>query len=84
VVNDPDNDNEAQGRAALHPVPPFALAWPQGHIFAAGCDKRVCVYNNTGKTVKTFDYGKDQEEHDFMTAVCSPSGQVSFCFTHTL
>ncbi|XP_066261495.1 intraflagellar transport protein 172 homolog [Euwallacea similis] len=76
VVNDPDNDSEAQGRAALHSVPPFALTWPQGHIFAAGCDKRVCVYNNTGKTVKTFDYSKNSDEYDFLTAISSPSGQA--------
>lgn len=57
-------------------MPPFALAWPQGHIFAAGCDKRVCIINNIGKTVKTFDYSKDHEEHDFVSAISSPSGQV--------
>lgn len=77
VANDPDSDGQAQGRAALHSVPPFALAWPQGHIFAAGCDKRVCVYNDAGKTAKTFDYSKDNEEYDFTVAISSPSGQVS-------
>ncbi|CAG9768133.1 unnamed protein product [Ceutorhynchus assimilis] len=76
VASDPDSDGEAQGRAALHSVPPFALAWPQGHIFAAGCDKRVCVYNNAGKTVKTFDYSKNNEEHDFVVAISSPSGHA--------
>ncbi|KAF7269422.1 hypothetical protein GWI33_017527 [Rhynchophorus ferrugineus] len=76
VVHDSGGEDETQGRAALHPVPPFALAWPQGHIFAGGCDKRICVYNNTGKTVKTFDYSKDNEEHDFVGAICSPSGQA--------
>ncbi|KAL1502378.1 hypothetical protein ABEB36_007525 [Hypothenemus hampei] len=76
ITNNSDNDGEEQGRAALHSVPPFALAWPHGHIFAAGCDKRICVYNNTGKTVKTFDYSKDNEEHDFNKAISSPSGQA--------
>ncbi|KAJ8965104.1 hypothetical protein NQ317_005365, partial [Molorchus minor] len=33
-------EDEAQGRIALHSVPPTALAWPQGHIFVAGCDKK--------------------------------------------
>ncbi|XP_060519882.1 intraflagellar transport protein 172 homolog [Cylas formicarius] len=75
VTIDHNEENDTQGRAALHPVPPFALAWPQGHIFAAGCDKRVCVYNNTGKTSKVFDYSKDNDEHEFMIGVCSPSGQ---------
>ncbi|XP_019769911.2 intraflagellar transport protein 172 homolog [Dendroctonus ponderosae] len=76
VANDPDSEGEAQGRAALHSVPPFALAWPQGHIFAAGCDKRVCIINNIGKTVKTFDYSRDNDEHDFVSAISSPSGQA--------
>lgn len=76
VATDPDSDEEAQGRSALHSVPPFALAWPQGHIFAAGCDKRVSIYNRVGKTIKTFDYSKDDEEFDFVSAIASPSGQV--------
>ncbi|XP_050306348.1 intraflagellar transport protein 172 homolog [Anthonomus grandis grandis] len=76
VTHDPDNEGEAQGRAALHSVPPFALAWAHGYIFAAGCDKRVCVYSNTGKTVKTFDYSRDNEESDFGCAISSPSGQA--------
>lgn len=76
ITND-HNEDEAQGRIALHPVPPYALTWPQGHIFVAGCDKRVSVYNNHGKLVKNFDYSKDLKEHDFTLATCSPSGQVS-------
>lgn len=61
----------------MHSVPPYALAWPQGHIFVAGCDKRISVYNNQGKLVKTFDYSRDADEYDFTAAVSSPSGQVS-------
>ncbi|KAJ8934987.1 hypothetical protein NQ314_013074 [Rhamnusium bicolor] len=64
------NEDEAQGRVALHSVPPFALAWPQGHLFVAGCDKRVSVYNNQGKLVKNFDYSKDVRESDFTVAAC--------------
>ncbi|XP_056632969.1 intraflagellar transport protein 172 homolog [Diorhabda sublineata] len=69
-------EDEAQGRVALHSVPPYGLAWPQGHIFMAGCDKRVSIINNHGKSVKTFDYTKDTSEHDFNVACCSPSGQA--------
>lgn len=76
VAND-YNEDEAQGRVILYSVPPCALAWAQGHIFVAGCDKRVSVFNNNGKLVKNFDYGKDASEHEFTTATCSPSGQVS-------
>lgn len=79
ITND-HNEDEAQGRVALHSVPPYALAWPQGHIFVAGCDKRVSIYNNHGKSVKTFDYIKDMNEHDFTVAACSPSGQVKLNF----
>lgn len=79
LTND-SNEDEAQGRIALHPVPPYALAWPQGHIIIAGCDKRVCVYNNHGKHLKTFDHSKDLNENDFTVATCSPSGQVGRVF----
>ncbi|CAH1372030.1 unnamed protein product [Tenebrio molitor] len=75
VAND-YNEDEAQGRVILYSVPPCALAWAQGHIFVAGCDKRVSVFNNNGKLVKNFDYGKDASEHEFTTATCSPSGQA--------
>lgn len=79
VTNDYGED-EAQGRVILYSVPPTALAWGQGHIFVAGCDRRVSVYNNSGKLVKSFDYTKNLEENEFTTATCSPSGQVFICF----
>ncbi|CAG9856074.1 unnamed protein product [Phyllotreta striolata] len=69
-------EDEAQGRIVLHSVPPYALAWPQGHIFVGGCDKRVSVFNNHGKLIKNFDYSKDTTEYDFTLATCSPSGQA--------
>lgn len=77
VVHDRDNA-ESQGKVAVHPVPPCALSWPQGHILAAGCDKRVAVYNLQGKNVKSFDYSREVNEHEFTIAVTSPSGQVRF------
>ncbi|KAK9871476.1 hypothetical protein WA026_012850 [Henosepilachna vigintioctopunctata] len=69
------NSEDAQGRVVLYSVPPTALAWAQGYIFAAGCDMKVSIYNNNGKLVKTFDYMKEYE-HEFTQAVCSPSGQA--------
>lgn len=36
---------EASGRLLQHPVPPFALAWPQGGVAAAGCDRKVTFYD---------------------------------------
>ncbi|KAL3276031.1 hypothetical protein HHI36_020760 [Cryptolaemus montrouzieri] len=69
------NGDEAQGRVVLYSVPPTALAWGHGYIFAAGCDMKVSIYNNNGKLIKVFDYTK-HFEHEFTQAVCSPSGQA--------
>lgn len=75
-MNDEGNDVEPQGRVLSHPVPPYALAWPQGQILAAGCDKRVTMYNAQGKIIKQYDYTRDDNDKDFTIACCSPSGQV--------
>lgn len=56
-------------------MPAYALAWAQGHILAAGCDKKVTFYNSSGKVTKTFDYTRDNEEKELTVACCSPSGQ---------
>lgn len=40
-----DDVNEPSSRVAQHPVPPFALAWPQGGFCAAGCDQRIVFYD---------------------------------------
>lgn len=57
-------------------MPPSALAWLQGHILAAGCDKRVVLYNSHGKILRTFDYSREIDEYEFTIAAASPSGQV--------
>lgn len=75
VTTDKDS-GESQGKIVTHPVPPSALAWLQGHILAAGCDKRVLAYNSQGKVIKTFDYSRDNGEFEFTVAAASPSGQV--------
>ncbi|KAF5301762.1 hypothetical protein FQR65_LT08745 [Abscondita terminalis] len=75
-VNNEHNERESSGRVVTHTVPPCALVWTQGQIIAAGCDKRVVVYNGQGKTIKQFDYSKDSSEHEFTKAACSPSGQA--------
>ncbi|XP_072763581.1 intraflagellar transport protein 172 homolog isoform X3 [Anoplolepis gracilipes] len=66
---------EPSGRVCVHGVPAYALAWPQSHILAAGCDKRLTVYDSYGKPVKTFDYSRDPQEREITVACCSPSGQ---------
>lgn len=80
-ISNEHSEREASGRVLTHSVPPCALAWTQGQIFAGGCDKRIVVYNVQGKVVKQFDYAKDVSEHEFTSAACSPSGQVNIYFS---
>ncbi|XP_076397740.1 intraflagellar transport protein Oseg2 isoform X2 [Megachile rotundata] len=69
-----DGSHEPSGRICTHTVPAYALAWPQSHILAAGCDKRVTFYDSRGKLVKNFDYSRENEK-EIAVACCSPSGQ---------
>lgn len=59
----------------MHPSPPYALAFSQSAIVAAGCDKRIIAYGRDGRSFQHFDYSREDNEHEFTTAVCSPSGQ---------
>ena len=59
----------------MHPCPPYALAWANNALVAAGCDKRVFVYDRTGRSMQQFDYTREEDEHEFTVAKCSPSGQ---------
>lgn len=70
-----DGHTEPSGRILTHGVPAYALAWPQGHICAGGCDKRFVFYDSHGKIVKSFDYSKDNNDKEITIACCSPSGQ---------
>ena len=58
-----------------HACPPYALAWASNSIVAAGCDKRIVAYSKEGRVVQQFDYSRDDSEHEFTGAICSPSGQ---------
>ena len=42
---------------------------------AAGCDKRIYAYNKEGRIIQQFDYSRDDDEHEFTSAVANPSGQ---------
>ena len=64
-----------QGKICVHPCPPYALAWATNSIMAAGCDKRVFAYSRDGRIMQQFDYMRDDDEHEFTVAACSPSGQ---------
>ncbi|KAJ9575458.1 hypothetical protein L9F63_007663, partial [Diploptera punctata] len=71
-----DSTMEQQGKVVVHSVPPYGLAWPMGHVLAAGCDKRIVLYNRDGRVAKQFDYSRDDKEKEFTVACCSPSGQA--------
>jgi len=62
----------------VHPCAPYALAWANNSIIAAGCDKRVIAYaRQDGRSIQCqFDYSRDEDEREFSAAVCSPSGQT--------
>ncbi|XP_019698256.2 intraflagellar transport protein 172 homolog [Harpegnathos saltator] len=70
-----DGGAEPSGRVCVHGVPAYALAWPQSHILAGGCDKRLTLYDPYGKPVKNFDFSRDPQEREITVACCSPSGQ---------
>ncbi|CAH8629630.1 unnamed protein product [Schistosoma margrebowiei] len=73
---DDDGSGDAQGKLTTHPTAPYALAWAGSTILAAGCDKRIYVYNREGKLVQQLDYSKDESEKEFTIASCNPSGHV--------
>uniref|UniRef100_A0A8C3Y295 Intraflagellar transport protein 172 homolog n=1 Tax=Catharus ustulatus TaxID=91951 RepID=A0A8C3Y295_CATUS len=72
---DDEGSGESQGKLAVHPCPPYALAWASNSIVAAGCDKKIVAYGKEGSVIQTFDYSRDSSEKEFTTAATSPSGQ---------
>lgn len=72
---DDEGSGDAQGKICTHPSPPYALAFSQNAIVAAGCDKRIIAYGRDGRSFQQFDYSREDDEHEFTVAVCSPSGQ---------
>ncbi|XP_019854623.1 PREDICTED: intraflagellar transport protein 172 homolog isoform X2 [Amphimedon queenslandica] len=72
-----DNDSElSKGPVCKHSCSPYALSWSLTSIVAAGCDRRVMVYNHSGKPIQQFDYSKEEDEKEFMCSATSPSGQT--------
>lgn len=70
-----EEPGEPSGKLLNHTCGPFALAWLQGGIVAAGCDKKIHFYDYLGRVARVFDYSRDDNEREFMTAACSPNGQ---------
>lgn len=75
LEEDPDR-KEPMGKVCTHPTPPYALAWATNSFIAGGCDKRIFAYDKTGRIMQQFDYTRE-DEHEFTTAICSPSGQTA-------
>ncbi|XP_018787824.1 PREDICTED: intraflagellar transport protein 172 homolog [Bactrocera latifrons] len=69
-----EDANESSGRLVQHPVPPFALAWPQGGFCAGGCDQKIIFYDTVGRPVRSFDYSRNDRE--ITVAAASPNGQA--------
>ena len=57
-----------------HCCPPYALAYTSHGLIAAGCDKRIIAYGRDGRNFQHFDYSREEDENEFTTAICSPSG----------
>lgn len=72
IVEEP---GEPSGKLFQHTTAPYALAWMQTGILAAGCDKKIHFYDYQGRLARVFDYSRDDNEREFMTATCSPNGQ---------
>ncbi|CAH8607286.1 unnamed protein product [Heterobilharzia americana] len=73
---DDEGSGDTQGKFTVHPTAPYALAWAGSTVLAAGCDKRIYVYNREGKVVQQFDYSRDDTEKEFVVASCNPSGHA--------
>ena len=63
-----------QGKFADHPVPPTCLVWGE-HVAVAGVDRTVTFYDQNGRVVQSFDYSREENQKEFTTGECSPSGQ---------
>ncbi|XP_053107178.1 intraflagellar transport protein 172 homolog isoform X2 [Hemicordylus capensis] len=72
---DDEGSGESQGKLAMHPCPPYAMAWASNSIVAAGCDKKIVAYGKEGHVIQTFDYSRDSLEKEFTVAAASPGGQ---------
>lgn len=69
-----DEPGESSGKLVQHTCAPFSLAWLHGAIVAAGCDKKIHFYDQ-GRLMRAYDYSRDDNEREFMTATASSNGQ---------
>ena len=66
---------EASGRIINLNSPAYCLGWTKKNIVLACSDKRIILYDVSGKLIKIFDYSKAFDEKEFTALCCSPSGQ---------
>eukprot|EP00049_Salpingoeca_infusionum_P011387 m.198132 g.198132 ORF g.198132 m.198132 type:complete len:1733 (+) comp14914_c0_seq4:203-5401(+) len=64
-----------QSLLCQHPCPAYALTWAES-IAAAGSDKRMVFYNDSGRVVQQFDHSKEENETEAAVAIKSPSAQA--------
>ncbi|XP_031636976.1 intraflagellar transport protein 172 homolog isoform X2 [Contarinia nasturtii] len=67
---------QLSGRIIQHQTTPVALAWANGYIIAAGCDRRIIFYDSQGRQSRLFDYSREEFEKEFTIASGSPNGQA--------
>ncbi|KAG1667872.1 Intraflagellar transport protein 172 [Nymphon striatum] len=72
---DSDGFGPRQGKLFTHSCAPYGLVWSNNSIIVCGCDKRIVVYDEDMRIAQQFDYNRDVTEHEFTTAISSPSGQ---------
>ncbi|XP_022255684.1 intraflagellar transport protein 172 homolog [Limulus polyphemus] len=72
---DDEKSGDAQGKIITHSCPPYAIAWAGQFIIIGGSDKKIVIYNKDGRVAQQLDYSRDNTEHEFTVAACSPSGQ---------
>ena len=71
---DDENGPQPHGVLTKHRSPPYALTWGQ-NVMAAGPDKCLVVYDDSGAIMQSFDYASIEDEKEASVAICSPNGQ---------
>lgn len=70
-----------------HSCPPVALTWGSS-IVVAGNDGRIVFYDSDGSEEQTIDYFTGEEQQEFTSATCNPTGDMvvlgSFNSLHTI
>ncbi|KRY41446.1 Intraflagellar transport protein -like protein [Trichinella spiralis] len=58
-----------------HSTAPYVLIAAQNTLLAAGCDRRVLIYDRNGDNLQQFDYSNDKEDREINTGAANPGSQ---------